>query len=297
MVNSTPAAEIEVDETLVRWLLLAQAPDLADRTIASFASGWDNAIFALGDDHLVRLPRRQAAVELVRNEQRWLPELAARLPLAIPVPVVAGRPSDDFAWPWSVVERIDGVDAIAQPPEPATAVEACASFFLAMHVPAPSDAPVNPYRGGPLDERDAQTHVRFDVLEPWLADRLDPERLRRAWRAALDAAPHDSEPVWIHGDVHPGNIIVRDGEIVSFVDFGDLTSGDRATDLGSAWMLFDEPERTALRELLAVDEATWQRARGWALSVSLAIAANSADNPRYEALSERTLCRIADEVA
>lgn len=294
MVHSMPAAEIEITETLVRSLLLEQAPELADRPLHTFARGWDNTIFALGDDHLVRLPHRQLAIDNVRNEQRWLPTLAQRLPIPIPVPVVAGVSNADFPWPWSIVERVDGVDAISTPPEPAAAVRLLAQFFSAMHVAAPDDAPFNAFgRGGPLAGRDEVTRNRFISVRPWLDERLDVGRLAQWWERAIEADGYDGPPRWVHGDMHPGNVVVRDGAIVSIIDFGDLTSGDPATDLGSAWMFFDSPERRELRQLLAVDDAMWERARGWAISVGLAIAENSADNPRYEFLSEQILRSVA----
>ena len=293
MANRMPAAEIEIDELLVRRLLLDQASVLADLPLELLASGWDNTILTLGTDFLVRVPRRQVAVELVEHEQRWLPTLAPRLPIAVPVPVVSGRPTDFFPWPWSIVAHVDGLDAISAPPDAAKAVDVMASFFSAMHVAAPADAPANPWRGGPLAERIDVTAERFDGLTEWLAGKVDINQLRSLWHKAICAEPHAGPPMWIHGDVHPGNVIVRDGHIVSVIDFGDLTSGDPATDLGSAWMFFDGSDRLRLRRLLEVDDTTWDRARGWALSVSLAIAENSSDNPRYQAMSARTLARVA----
>lgn len=295
MVNPTPAAEIEIDVALVRALLAEQAPQYAERPLAVLASGWDNTMLELGDDLLVRLPRREVAVELVRSEQRWLPELAPLLPVAVPVPVVFGRPSAIFPWPWSVVAHVQGADALSTPPDGAAASEMLAGFFSALHRPAPDDAPLNPVRGGPLIERDEITEQRFERLTSWLDEVADIDQLRARWRQAVEADPHSGPPLWIHGDVHPGNVIVCDDRIVSVIDFGDLTSGDPATDLGSAWMFFDEPERSSLRSLLDADEPTWRRARGWALSVALAIADSSADNPRYEALAARTVARIAAE--
>jgi len=293
MANPTPAAEIEIDADLVRRLLVAQAPAFADLPLDMLASGWDNTILKLGTDHLVRLPRRQLAVDLVAHEQRWLPTLALRLPTAIPVPVVLGRPSADFPWPWSIVDYVEGQDAIGATLNRTTAVDTMVGFFSAMHVEAPDDAPLNPWRGGPLAERVDVTSQRFESLAQWLADKVDVDHLRALWQTAIDTEDHAGPPLWIHGDVHPGNVIIRDGEIVSVIDFGDLTSGDPATDLGSAWMFFDAADRLRLRHLLAVDDATWDRARGWALSVALAIADSSADNPRYRAMSAQTLARVA----
>lgn len=292
MANPTPAAEIDITTDLVRQLLAEQAPALADLPVEVLASGWDNTIVTLGADHLVRVPRRQAAVDLVEHEQRWLPTLAERLPIAVPVPIVLGRPTSFFPWPWSVVDHVVGLDAISTPPDPGPAVEVMAGFFAAMHVPAPDDAPLNPWRGGPLAERVEVTQRRFEELAAWLVERVDTDQLQQLWKLAVDAEPHGGSPLWIHGDMHPGNVIVRGGQIVSVIDFGDLTSGDPATDLGSAWMFFDQVDRLRFRQLLDVDDATWARARGWALSVALAIAENSSDNPRYEAMSAQILARV-----
>jgi len=132
MANPMPAAEVEIDEPLVRRLLVEQAPAFAELSLKSLTSGWDNTIFRLGEDHLVRVPRRQVAVELVEHEQRWLPSLAPQLPIAVPVPVVLGRPTTFFPWPWSVVAHVPGEDAISSPPDPEAAVEVMASFLSAL---------------------------------------------------------------------------------------------------------------------------------------------------------------------
>jgi aminoglycoside phosphotransferase (APT) family kinase protein len=213
------------------------------------------------------------------------------LPIPIPVPKRVGTPSDAFRWAWSVIDFVPGTDALDRPPAPARTVEVLASFVQAMHEPAPPNAPVNPFRGVPLLERDERTRAGLEILATAFPAGPDPTVLTGIWNRALDARVHEGPPVWLHGDLHPGNVIVRDGAIVSVIDFGDLTSGDPATDLGAAWMFFASVDRQRFRSLLAVDEATWDRARGWALTVSLGIALNSSDNPRYETLGLRTLER------
>lgn len=297
MSSATPAAEVAIDDALVRQLLSEQAPHLADGELSRLGSGWDNSIFRLGDDLLVRLPRRAAAVDLVRHEHRWLPQLAERLPLPIPVPVVCGQPSSAFAWPWSVVPYFSGDDALTGVIDPATVVDQLVELIGALHHPAPDDAPSNAVRGVPLQHRDGAIRRRLLDIDHWLTDRpepIDPARLRHTWDDALVAPLHAAPPCWLHGDLHPGNVIVEAGRIVAVVDFGDLTSGDPATDLAAAWMFFDAPERERFRASLAIDAATWRRARGWALSVGVAIAAHSADRPIYDAFAARTLARVVD---
>lgn len=290
-----PPAEIRIEASLVGQLLREQAPTLAELPVELMAEGWDNAIYRLGDELLVRLPRRAAAVELVRSEQRWLPGLAPRFDLAVPVPIVSGRPSEAFPWPWSVIEFVPGTDGLDSPPDAPGASEVLSRFLRSMHQPAPPDAPKNLVRGIPLAERDARTRTNIDIAAATFADVPEPDRLLACWRRALEAPVHDGPALWLHGDLHPGNVIVRNGAIVGIIDFGDLTSGDPATDLGCAWMFFDAVDRTKFREEMGVDGALWDRARGWALTVGSAIAANSSDNPRYEALALRILAAVASD--
>jgi aminoglycoside phosphotransferase (APT) family kinase protein len=287
-----PAAEIDIDDALVRALLVEQQPDLADLPLSVLANGWDNVLFRLGNQLLVRLPRRSLSAPLVDNELRWLPDLAPRLPLPIPAPVRAGTPSQalGYPWQWTVVPWFAGESALADPPvdQRATAIS-LGQFLAALHRPAPAEAPRNPYRGVPLADRREQWRANLTALgravdAPRLASLFDELSAVPAW---------DGPDLWVHGDVHPGNLVVRDGELAAVVDFGDLCRGDRASDLVVAWMLFDQPARDAFRSAAGaereIDDATWARARAWALALGVAIAANSADNRAYAELAARTL--------
>jgi aminoglycoside phosphotransferase (APT) family kinase protein len=282
-----PTAEIDVDEALVRALLEQQHPDLAPLRLTPLANGWDNALFRLGEDLVVRLPRRKLAVPLLYNEQQWLPTLAPHLPLPVPAPVRIGEPGPIYPWPWSICWWLDGEPALTAPlAAPLVAATELGHFLAALHQPAPVDAPVNLYRGVHLAEREA---IVLGAVER-LGDAIDGARVRELW-AELSAAPiWSGPPLWLHGDVHPGNLLVKDGKLSAVIDFGDLTSGDPATDLAVAWMLFLPEVRPVLRDAVGdVDDATWTRARAWALAFGTVLSASSADNPPYAALGARTL--------
>ncbi len=288
-----PAAEVEVDEPLVRALLAEQHPDLADLPIEPLANGWDNAILRVGDDLLARLPRRASAVSLVEHEQRWLPQLAPWLPLPIPVPVRVGRPGDRYPWPWSLVPWFDGEPALVTPPDDSVAAaKTLGAFFAALHQPAPPDAPANPYRGIPLaGERDRITRGAVEQVDP-----IDRAAVLARWERFLTVPDWKGPAVWLHGDPHPGNVVVHEGTLAAVVDFGDITAGDPASDLAAGWMFFDRDARAVFRSACGPrDEATWQRAHGWALALGLVIAAHSADNPPYAALARRTIAAALAE--
>jgi aminoglycoside phosphotransferase (APT) family kinase protein len=282
-----PAAEVDIDEALVRALLREQCADLAGLPLVQVAAGWDNVIFRLGDDFTVRLPRRAVAATLVEHEQRWLPELATRLPLPIPAPVRAGRPGASFRWPWSVCRWLPGDIAARVAPGDASAAAAILGRFLAaLHEDAPPDAPVNPYRGIPLEQRTERVVEATEIL----GDRINRREVLACWSELVTAQPWAKPPVWLHGDLHPANVLVDEGRVSAVIDFGDLTSGDPATDISLAWMLFPRDARRGFREAIGrVDDDTWARARGWALALGLVYVANSADNPLFSDLGERVI--------
>lgn len=290
--GSMPAAEVHVEEPLVRALLADQHPDLARLPLRRLANGWDNVSFRLGEDLVVRVPRRAAAAELVEHEQRWLPQLAPRLPLPVPVPVRSGRPALGYPWSWSVCRWLDGEPAASSPPSDArTAARELGAFLVALHRPAPDDAPANPFRGVPLAARDATVRDRLTQLE----DVVSAAPLEAAWEAALEQPPWRGPALWLHGDLHPLNVLVADGRLAGVIDFGDITAGDPATDLAVAWMLLPAPDREVLRGVCGVDDATWERARGWALLLGLACLAASSDHADLEVVGRRTLRAVLDD--
>lgn len=297
----TPAANIRVDPELVRSLLAEQHPDLTG-DLELVANGWDNVIYRLGHDLAVRVPRRDVAAHLIAHEQRWLPSLAPGLPVPVPVPVRIGVPSPLFRWHWSVVRWVDGIDGadVASHDRTQLAVP-LARFVTALHRPAPTapdgmvhqDVPLNPVRGVPLRSRDAAVRERLRELRTDYDTRL----LAELWQESLDAPVWDGPPIWIHGDLHPGNLLLdQRGGLASVIDFGDLTAGDPATDLATAWLTFRPESRAVFRALIDdathADAATWLRARGWALCMGTALATSSDDNRRMSTLGSHVLGQL-----
>jgi aminoglycoside phosphotransferase (APT) family kinase protein len=291
----TPAAEYEIDEQLVSTLLAEQHPDLAHLSIRALDAGWDNALFRLGDQLAVRLPRRAIAAPLVVHEQRWLPRLAGHFSLPVPVPIRIGVPSKIYPWHWSVVPWLAGSTADQTPPQP-TEARSFAIFLRSLHVQAPSDAPINPFRGVALQQRAAAVQERMQRIAS-KTNMISPQ-IERVWQTAIQASI-DVPPTWIHGDLHPRNVLVERGEITGIIDWGDITAGDRATDLASTWMLFtDADARDAVLETYdELSEATLQRALGWAVLFGVVfLDSGLIDNPRHAAIGERILRNVAESV-
>ena len=265
-VHQMPAADVDVDVELVRRLLSTQHPDLAGLPLELAAEGWDNVVVRLGTDLAVRVPRRAEAAALVLEEQRVLPGLAEGLPVPIPAPLRIGTPGPLHPYGWSVVPWFDGRTALEAGVRDERLALGVAAFLRALHRPD-SFPPVNPMRGVPLAERDGE------VIQQRLTSGLlvEPDALAAVWADALSAAVHEGPAMRIHGDLHPANLIVRDGALAAVVDFGDTTTGDPATDLAVAWLAFGPAGREALFADLAPDPATVRRARGWALVMASAL--------------------------
>lgn len=296
MISSiaTPIAELEIDVPLIYGLLEEQHPDLKHLPLYPIDAGWDNAIFRLGDRLTVRLPRRKVAASLIENEQIWLPQLADRLPIPVPTPYRLGKPTEKYPWRWSVLPWLAGVTADRQEPY-ADRAKPFASFLRSLHVPAPSNAPRNGFRGVPLEQRAASIEERMQRLKT--KTNLITAQIEKVWHQALNA-PMDVRPTWLHGDLHPRNILVENGAIAGIIDWGDLTSGDMATDLASIWMLFGDRHvrQQAIAEYGNISEATVQRAKGWAILFGvLLLDTGLIDHPQHAVMGERTLRRVAED--
>lgn len=290
-IRPKPAAEVVIDAPLVRALLREQHADLAHLPLIDAGEGWDNRLFRLGDRLAVRVPRRAASAVLIEQEQRWLPRIASWLPLPVPVPLRAGRPTGAFPWSWSVVPWLTGRTALAaQPDDPLSTAAGLGRFLRALHQPAPGEAPRNPWRGVPLDSR---TNLLREHLEQ-LNGLVDRTAVLDLWARALSAAPWPGPPSWNHGDLHPGNLLVVNGALSAVIDFGDLAAGDPATDLSIAWMLLPPPARPIFRKAARgdddpIDDDTWMRARGWAAALGVAYLASSRDDPAFAAMGRSTV--------
>lgn len=254
--------EFRFEQEMVRKLLREQHPDLADLELQDVVGGWDNQQWRLGPDLAVRLPRSERGPALLRIERQWLPVLARRLPLPTPVPVRVGEPSALFAHTWTVARWVEGEPADRAPITRADAAATLAGFLRSLHQPAPEDAPSNPPRGMPL----AGLRDDFDRALTVLAGDANVGAAREVWEKAVAASAWDGAPRWLHADLHPANVIVRDGTLAGVIDFGDLCSGDPAIDLASAWVLLPSGAASRFFDAYAdADEATVARARGWAV--------------------------------
>jgi aminoglycoside phosphotransferase (APT) family kinase protein len=257
---------IEIDESTVRALLTEQHPDLAVLDLRLVDGGWDNQQWRLGDELAVRMPRTPRAPELLRTEQRWLPVLAPGLPLPIPTPVRIGEPSERFPRTWTITTWVAGEPADRAPITELDDAEVLAGFLTALHQDAPTDAPVNPTRGVPLKTYEAG-------FETWMTNAPDDraDELRAIWADALSAPEWDRAPVWVHGDLHPANIVTASGSLAGVIDFGELCAGDPAVDLASAWVLLPGGAADPFFAAYPADNATIRRARGWAVFRCLAL--------------------------
>ena len=257
-------ADITAD--LVSQLIADQFPQWAGLPVRPVqADGVDNTTFRLGQTMSVRLPSSDAYVEQVDKEQRWLPVLAAQLPLPIPEPLAMGVPGNGFPRPWSVYRWIDGDPATAEgiTDMPGFAAD-LADFLAALYRVDPAGGPGpgthNFFRGGPVAVYDGETQDTLAALQ----GQIDTALAAQVWRAALRAS-WQGPPVWFHGDAQPGNLLVRDGKLSAVIDFGTSGVGDPACDTTIAWTFLSGESSRVFTERLPFDEATWARGRGWAI--------------------------------
>ena len=263
---------MEIDEELVRRLVDAQFPQWRGLGIRRVVpGGWDNRTFRLGEGLLVRLPSAEGYAAAVAKEQRWLPVIAREVPLAVPVPVGLGTPSSEFDSPWSVYRWIEGTPAGDVPDMDLTALAAdLARFLTALSKVDAQDAPA----AGPHSFwRGAHPRVYDEDVQRCLArlqGRIDSAAARAIWTAALNT-DITSPPVWFHGDIAPGNLLLQDGRLSAVIDFGTSGVGDPACDLAIAWTVLDDQAREVFRDGMPWDAATWVRGRAWALWKTLLI--------------------------
>jgi aminoglycoside phosphotransferase (APT) family kinase protein len=282
--------ELLTDVRLVQRLLAGQFPQWAALPIARVpSSGTDNALYRLGDDMVARLPRIHWAVGGVAKDSRWLPRIAPLLPVEIPVPLAKGAPAEGYPWEWGVYPWLEGenpsLDAIA---DPTSLTSDVVRFVASLHrIDLPGGPRAN--RGVPLAERDEPTRTAIAELEGM----IDTDAATSAWEAALRTPAWAAPPVWIHGDLLSGNLLLQNGRLTAVIDWGGLGLGDPACDLLVAWGVLPPEGRNVFRAELDVDDATWERGRGWALSVGLILLPYYKDtNPSLAAIGRRLIREV-----
>ena len=293
------SGKFDFSETLVRRLVAGQFPEWAELPVRPVAfDGWDNRTFRLGDDLSVRLPSAAGYVEQIEKEHRWLPVLAPHLPLPIPAPIAKGRPAEGYPWPWSIYRWLPGeIASVARVDDLAQFARDVAGFLVALAAIDPTGGPApgphNFYRGGSLTVYDAET--RQAVVD--LGDKFDGAAALDVWETAL-VATWVGPPVWFHGDIATGNLLVQDGHLGAVIDFGTSGVGDPACDLAITWTLFSGDSREAYRAAYPADQGMWARGRAWTLWKALIVAAGLAqtNNPEGDRALEIANDVIADHV-
>lgn len=283
------ADEVDVDEGLVRRLLAAQMPHLADLPIRRVEPwGTDNGIWRLGDDLVVRLPRIGWAVGQVTREAAFLPRLAPLLPVVVPEPVAVGEPDEGYPFRWAVHRWIPGEGAsLATIDDPVRFALDLAGVVRALAAAPTDGAPAARNRARPLQGYDESARWAIDSA----SHLVDASAATEVWEAALAAAPHDGPPVWVHGDLE-GNCVVRDGRLHGLVDWGSACAGDPAVDVQVVWSpLFTEASRRAFLDELQVDDAALARSRGAALQQAITALPYYLDT--YPLIVERSWHKLA----
>lgn len=295
--QNKPAAEVDITPSLVGELLSEQHPDLAGLELVEVASGWDNVIHRLGDDLVVRVPRRAMAARLVEHEQKALAALGPRLPIPVPVPVRTGRPSAalGYPWSWSITTWMAGTVADRAPlADRSREARRLGEFLAALHVPARPDAPINPFRGHFVGDHTQRVLQRIEGLRG--TGLIDVDRAVSRWHFLLDGVERWRwEPTWIHGDLHLANMLVDDlgggPQISAIIDWGDVCAGDPATDVSIAWSMFDGADLATFRDAAGggrhLDDHTWRRAEAWALHFAVVYLQHSADDPLMSRIGAR----------
>jgi len=288
---------IEISVSLVRQLVATQFPQWANFEIRPVEfDGHDNRTFHLGDEMSVRMPSHERYVGHVSSEQKWLPKLSQHLPLPIPEPVGVGKPGPDYPWPWTVNRWVQGdnasLDNIYDLNEFAKDL---AGFLNALQAVDAADAPKpgkdNFYRGGQLSMYDSEARECIEAL----SNVIDTSAAKTVWDLALEATWKHA-PVWIHGDIAVGNLLVRNGKLCAVIDFGQLAAGDPSCDTTIAWTLFSDSSKEVFQAEFNVDDATWARGRGWALwKALLGLKAHRANNPQNAVIAKEVILNILAE--
>ncbi|MHA6765457.1 aminoglycoside phosphotransferase family protein [Streptacidiphilus sp. PAMC 29251] len=294
MTVTPPDGRAGIDAALVKRLIAAQFPQWSTLPVVPVeVDGWDNRTYRLGDTMTARLPTAPGYVPAVTKENHWLPRLAPSLPVAVPPVLAEGAPGEGYPFPWSVRGWLPGRTAapglIGDMPRFAVEV---ARFIRALQRCDATGGPLagahSWYRGASPAHYDDETRRCLATLK----GRVDTDRLAAVWDAALAAEWHGA-PVWFHGDIAPGNLLVADGELTAVIDFGTSGVGDPACDLVIAWGLFSGAGREAFTRTVGQDPGSWARARGWALWKALLVLTECIDTDQERAAEQH---RVLGEV-
>lgn len=275
--------KITIDTNLVSNLIASQFPQWKNLPIKPiFPGGWDNRCYQLGDEMIVRLPSAERYADKVAKEQKWLPKLAAHLSLKIPSPLAMGNSSDQYPWHWSIYRWISGQTVFDTKMVDKNALaKALAQFLLELQAIDTAGAPLsgqhNFFRGGDLLVYDSETQNAIEILK----EKIDSQKANHIWKIALSSRWQHA-PVWVHGDISIGNLLMENRKLTAVIDFGGVCVGDPSCDFVMAWTYFDKTSRQLFQETTRLDSDTWYRARGWALWKALIVAAESSGSNEVE---------------
>lgn len=283
---SYPEPEITITELQIRSMLDDQFPQFSDLELQLTASGWDNFIYRLGTKLLIRVPRRELGAQLIHNEIVWLQKLKNILPVSIPAPLNIGRPNEHYPWTWVIMPWFEG-NSFLDADLNLSQVNKLVLFLKKLHSVNSNGAPSNPFRDVPLSGKDKDVQQQLNELNSKLI--TVPEKIKELWQS-LTEVQIDSPPCLIHGDLHPGNVLIKNEQIEAIVDWGDITIGDPATDLASLWMLIKDPAlRTQAFNEYGATQNLINRSKGWAIFYGITFL-NSGD--KYASLGNRILKNI-----
>lgn len=283
-----------IDEILVQGLIARQFPEwknLPTRAVSN--QGWDNRTFRLGDELLVRLPSSQKYTFQVEKEQTWLPKLAPHLPYSIPVPIALGQPEIEYPWKWSIYKWLKGESALHGQINNLEKFALDLAIFINTFqqidtTGGPLPGAQNFYRGGSLLNYDEQTREAISLM----AGKIDQKAASELWDKAINTK-YTNHPVWVHGDISLGNLLVINGNLAAVIDFGQLAVGDPACDLTIAWTVFYGKSRDIFIQSIHIDQDTWIRAQAWGLWKALIIAAGISEANTFE---KQNAFRIIGEI-
>lgn len=293
-MNQDPAAEISIDEILVKKLIYSQFPKLSSMELNFVDEGWDNINYRLGSEYLVRLPRRKMGAELIQNEIKYLKSIATELPIPIPSPIFVGKPEENYPWDWTILPWFEGQSADLDQPNKDQAME-LAKFLKSLHQQKIENPPKNKNRGVPLIDKETALLPRITRIKA--NTNYFNSRIELHWKKGLNAKLSQNSKL-LHGDLHARNIVVQKGKIQAIIDWGDICSGDVATDLASFWMLFEsKTTRDEALEYYGVDNALKERSIGWAIYfATILLDTGMQSNVRHAKMGEFTFQNLMTEV-